>query len=174
MKLSLLLVALLLISPIAAISQVGTKDKSTAQPINVKPVDNEVIKEDRSVIGDSDILDVAMPVEEAPSDPVFTVVEKMPEFKGGTEALKTFIHDHLVYPRDAVEQEIQGNVYVKMIVRANGQLTNFEVLRTLSPSLSKAALDVLKLTQGDWMPGEQNGKKVDVYYTVPVRFSLKN
>jgi protein TonB len=113
-------------------------------------------------------------VEEAPSDPVFSFVEKMPAFKGGSEALKTFIFKHLVYPKDAIEADVQGTVYVRFVVRANGQLTNFEVMRSLLPSMSKAALDVVKLTAGDWTPGEQKGEKVDVYNTVAVKFSLKD
>jgi periplasmic protein TonB len=139
------------------------------------PVFSQVIVEERieTVSPEGTMDDVVAPVEEErPS--IFTIVEKMPDFKGGSEALKKFIQDHLIYPKDAIEQEIQGTVYIKFVVRANGKLTNFEVLRSLLPSLSKAALDVVQLTAGDWTPGEQNGKKVDVYYTVPVRFSLKN
>ena len=136
------------------------------------PVFSQVVVEERMEILSPDIRDqMVEPISnEQPS--IFTIVEKMPEFKGGTEALKKFIQDHLVYPKDAIEQEIQGTVYIKFIVRANGKLTNFEVLRSLLPSMSKAALDVVQLTAGDWTPGEQNGKKVDVYYTIPVKFKF--
>ncbi len=136
------------------------------------PVFSQVVVEERMEILSPDIRDqMVEPISnEQPS--IFTIVEKMPEFKGGTEALKKFIQDHLVYPKDAIEQEIQGTVYIKFVVRANGKLTNFEVLRSLLPSMSKAALDVVQLTAGDWTPGEQNGKKVDVYYTIPVKFKF--
>ena len=136
------------------------------------PVFSQVVVEERMEILSPDIRDqMVEPISnERPS--IFTIVEKMPEFKGGTEALKKFIQDHLVYPKDAIEQEIQGTVYIKFVVRANGKLTNFEVLRSLLPSMSKAALDVVQLTAGDWTPGEQNGKKVDVYYTIPVKFKF--
>ena len=136
------------------------------------PVFSQVVVEELMEILSPDIRDqMVEPIsKEQPS--IFTIVEKMPEFKGGTEALKTFINDHLVYPKDATEQEIQGTIYIKFVVRANGQLTNFEVLRSLLPSMSKAALDVVQLTAGDWTSGEQNGKKVDVYYTIPVKFKF--
>lgn len=138
------------------------------------PVFSQVVVEERMEILSPDIRDqMVEPISnEQPS--IFTIVEKMPEFKGGTEALKKFIQDHLVYPKDAIEQEIQGTVYIKFVVRANGKLTNFEVLRSLLPSMSKAALDVVQLTAGDWTPGEQNGKKVDVYYTIPVKFKFEH
>ena len=179
MKLGLMLFALLLSSANQLISQVGSKDKSATKSSTEKPVQFQVIEAENSPEGESDYPSIAAPVEaveaveEAPSDPVFTTVEKMPEFKGGTEALKTFIFKHLVYPKDAIEADVQGTVYVRFVVRANGQLTNFEVMRSLLPSMSKAALDVIKLTAGDWTPGEQKGKKVDVYYTVPVKFKFE-
>lgn len=177
MNLGLMLVTLLLLSANQSISQENRKDKSATKSSTEKNVQFQVIEMENSPEGEPDHLGISVPVEqieEAPSDPIFTIVEKMPEFKGGTEALKKFIQDHLVYPKEAIEANVQGNVYVKFVVRANGQLTNFEVLRSLHPSMNKSALDVIKLTGGDWTPGEQNGKKVDVYYTVPVRFVLKD
>jgi protein TonB len=138
------------------------------------PVFSQVVVEERmETVSPEGMMDnVLAPVEEAEPS-IFTIVEKMPEFKGGTEALKTFIFKHLVYPKDAIEADVQGTVYVRFVVRANGQLTNFEVLRSLLPSMSKAALDVVQLTTGDWTPGEQKGKKVDVYYTIPVKFKFE-
>lgn len=176
MKLGLMLFALLLSSANQLISQVGSKDKSATKSSTEKPVQFQVIEAEDSPEGEPDYPSIAVPVEaveDVPSDPVFTTVEKMPEFKGGTEALKTFIFKYLVYPKDAIEADVQGTVYVRFVVRANGQLTNFEVMRSLLPSMSKAALDVIKLTAGDWTPGEQKGKKVDVYYTVPVKFKFE-
>jgi protein TonB len=177
MKLSSLIVSLLLISPTAAISQVGSKDKSASKSKTEKPVQFQVIEMENSPEGEPDYPSIAVPVEaveEAPSDPVFSFVEKMPAFKGGSEALKKFIDEHLVYPIETIEKGIQGTVYIKFIVRIDGTLTDFEVMRSLHPSMSKAALDVVKLTQGDWTPGEHKGEKVDVYNTVAVKFSLKD
>jgi periplasmic protein TonB len=180
MNLGLMLITLLLLSANQSISQVNKTDKSATKSSTEKPLQFQVIEVENSPEGTPDHPSIAAPVEameaveEAPSDPVFTIVEKMPEFKGGTEALKKFIQDHLVYPKEAIEANVQGNTYVKFVVRADGQLTNFEVLRSMHPSMKIAALDVVKLTAGDWTPGEQNGKKVDVYYTLPVRFVLKD
>jgi protein TonB len=173
MKFGLMLIALLLLSANQLISQVSKKDKSATKSSTEKPVQFQVIEAENSPEGEPDYPSIAVPVEAVPSDPVFSFVEKMPEFKGGTEALKTFIFKHLVYPKDAIETDVQGTVYVRFVVRANGQLTNFEVLRSLLPSMSKAALDVVQLTAGDWTPGEQKGKKVDVYYTIPVKFKFE-
>lgn len=178
MKLGLMPIALLfLLSANQAISQVSKKDKSATKSTSEKPVQFEVIEIENSVEGEPDYPSIAAPieaVEEAPSDPVFSFVEKMPAFRGGSEELKKFISEHLVYPIETIEKGIQGTVYIKFIVRMDGTLTDFEVMRSLHPSMSKAALDVVKLTQGDWTPGEHKGKKVDVYNTVAVKFSLKD
>ena len=175
MNLGAVLITLLLLTANQSISQVNKKDKSATKSSTEKTVQFQVIEIENSPEGEPDYPRMEVPVEaveEVPSDPVFTTVEKMPEFKGGTEALKTFIFKHLVYPKDAIEADVQGTVYVRFVVRANGQLTNFEVLRSLLPSMSKAALDVVQLTAGDWTPGEQKGKKVDVYYTIAVKFKF--
>lgn len=172
-----LLIVILLLLANKADSQVSKKDKSATKPPTEKPVQFQVIEMENSMEGSPDSPSISMPieaVEEEASDPVFSFVEKMPEFNGGTVALKKFIDDHLVYPAEAAERGIQGTVYIKFIVRMDGTLTDFEVMRSMHPSMSKAALDVVKLTQGDWSIGEQRGKKVDVYHTVAVKFSLKD
>lgn len=113
-------------------------------------------------------------VEEQPEmpDSVFTIVEQMPGFPGGKEAFSGFIAKHIKYPQTLVDQEIEGAVYIKFIVHSNGNTSSYQVLRSAHPEFSKEALRVIKLMPA-WIPGMHHGKKVPVYYTVPVRFKLQ-
>ena len=117
------------------------------------------------------------PVEQEVEDQekVFTIVEQMPEFEGGNEALMSFISKNIVYPRNAVENEIQGTIYLNYIVRYDGSLSNIKMLKSVSggTELNSEAIRILKLTEGKWKPGKQNGKPVNVQMNLPFKFSLR-
>ncbi len=117
------------------------------------------------------------PVEQEVEDQekVFTIVEQMPEFEGGNEALMSFISKNIVYPRNAVENEIQGTIYLNYIVRNDGSLSNIKLLKSVSggTELNAEAIRILKLTEGKWKPGKQNGKPVNVQMNLPFKFSLR-
>ena len=57
---------------------------------------------------------VAEPVPEPDNDPnrPHVVVEEMPSFPGGQEALMKYIAKEMKYPEEAVENHIQGAVFV--------------------------------------------------------------
>ena len=106
---------------------------------------------------------------------IYTVVEEMPEFiDGGMEGLKKYIATNLNYEKIAAKKDVQGKVYVKFIVRASGTIDKVEVLRGISgcEECSKEAIRVIS-GMPKWKAGKQNGKFVDVYFNVPVKFELK-
>lgn len=105
-------------------------------------------------------------------DTPFKVVEQMPEFPGGIEALYKFIGKHIVYPQLAKETGVVGTVYLGFIIETDGSVSNIEVLRTPHPDLSTEAIRVLKLLP-NWIPGKQRNKTVRVEYTLPFKFSLQ-
>ena len=99
-------------------------------------------------------------------------VEKMPQFPGGDDSLVNFIRKNLrLDPKIDYGHGIPGKVIVKFIVKKTGEVTNVEVVRSLDPACDKEAIRVVKLLP-KFTPGEQNGKKVDVWYTLPVVFKL--
>jgi len=119
-------------------------------------------------------MDPTTPVEIPPdSEHVFVEVEQMPEFEGGQEVLMKFLVSNIRYPEAAVEQELQGKVFVEFVVYPNGELGQYKILRGVHPLLDKEALRVVKLTSGKWKPGKQNGKAVPVQFRLPVAFVLK-
>jgi TonB family protein len=106
----------------------------------------------------------------------YTLVEEMPEFvNGGMEGLKKYVAEHLQYPQSAKEQAIEGTVFIKLLVRADGSTDEVTLLRGIAgcPDCDKEAMRVMKELP-KWKPGKQNGKNVNVYYNFPVRFKLAN
>lgn len=99
----------------------------------------------------------------------YTVVEVMPEFDGGTEAMMKYIRENLRYPE--TDTDVQGRITVRFTVTKTGDVKDARVLRGLAPEFDKEAIRVIK-SMPKWIPGKQNGVNVDVYYTLPVTFRL--
>ena len=103
---------------------------------------------------------------------VFDVVEQMPEYPGGIQALLDYLMENVKYPEDAEKQKIEGRVIAVFVVETDGSISNVEVVKPVFPSLDAEAVRVLS-GMPKWTPGKQSGKVVRVKYTVPINFQLK-
>ncbi len=116
---------------------------------------------------------IEAPVEEEEEEVIFQVVEKMPEFPGGVQALMKYLAQNIKYPVIAQENGIQGRVICQFVVNKDGSIVDVEVVRSGGDaSLDKEAVRVIK-TMPKWKAGEQRGKAVRVKYTLPVSFRLQ-
>ena len=144
------------------------------EPVKVEEIKNQEIS-DESRKGDAD----APPVVAEPviasgpvvDNKVFTVVEQMPEFPGGDEALFKFIQKNIQYPDMERENDIQGRVVVGFTVNTDGTLTDIAVKKGVSSGIDKEAVRVVKLLP-NFKPGKQQGKAVRVSYILPIMFKL--
>ena len=137
-------------------------------------LDEELDIEDTEMEEDTEIdfSDLAMEEEESDDAPVFFIVEDMPEFPGGEEALRKYIAQSVKYPVIAQENGIQGRVYVSFVVNTKGKVTDVKIARGVDPNLDKEAIRVVNAMPA-WKPGKQRGKAVKVSYTVPINFVLQ-
>lgn len=103
---------------------------------------------------------------------IYDVVEQMPEFPGGMEALINFLSTNIKYPNDAIKQNVGGRVMVMFVVETDGSISNVRVAKRVFPSLDAEAIRVAK-TMPKWKPGKEKGRLVRVNYTLPVVFSIK-
>lgn len=110
--------------------------------------------------------------EEEEEDVVFVIVEDMPEYPGGNQALMKYLGESIKYPIIAQENGIQGRVICQFVVNKDGSIVDVEVVRSVDPSLDKEAVRVVK-AMPKWKPGQQRGKPVRVKYTLPVVFRLQ-
>ena len=118
-------------------------------------------------------IDVAVPVIEDTHDPnePLTIAEVMPEFPGGKEALFAYIGKNLKYPEQAVEEGIEGVVYVTFVVEVDGSIAGVKVLRGIGGGCDEEAVRVVR-SMPNWTPGMQAGKPVRVKYNLPIRYKL--
>jgi len=105
------------------------------------------------------------------TDFAFKFAEIMPEFPGGSQSMLEFIQKNLIYPDIAKENNIEGKVYLKFVVRSTGEIDNIQIVRGVHKELDTAAMELVK-KMPQWIPGVQNGKTVPVYTIIPVVFRL--
>ena len=104
---------------------------------------------------------------------VFTVVEEMPEFKGGNKAMMEFLMMNMKYPQTAVKAKQQGRAVVGFVVRKDGTVSDVHITKSAGYAvLDEEAMRVVK-SMPAWEPGKQKGKPVNVKYFVPITFRLK-
>lgn len=103
---------------------------------------------------------------------VYSVVEQMPNFPGGEEALMKFINEHIKYPQSALEQGTQGTIMLRFVVTGTGDIGEVQILKGLDPDCNNEAIRVVK-SLPKFNPGMQQGRPVSVWYTTPVRFVIE-
>jgi protein TonB len=112
-------------------------------------------------------------VEEASDEgEIFQVVEQMPEFPGGMQALMAYLSKNIKYPSVAQDNGIQGRVLVSFVVNKDGSIVDPEVIKSVDAALDKEAMRVIK-AMPKWNPGKQRGKAVRTRFTLPVTFRLQ-
>ena len=102
---------------------------------------------------------------------VYDVTETLPQFPGGQGVMMKYLAANIKYPASAVKAKKQGRVIVAFVIQKDGSVTNARIVRSVDPELDAEALRIVK-AMPNWTPGTQDGKPVNVNYTIPVVFSL--
>ena len=113
---------------------------------------------------------IADSIEDENNEPIFEIVESMPQFPGGEQSMMEYIKNNIIYPANAKDRGIQGRVFVQFVVEADGSISGVQVLRGIE-ELNDEAIRVIK-TMPRWLPGKQRGDAVRVRNSVPVQFRL--
>ena len=120
---------------------------------------------------DSSDTNTAVGTFEPVQGDVFDVVEEMPQYPGGPQALFKFLGENVHYPEEAEKAGIQGRVIATFVVEKDGSISQPTVVKSVDPLLDAEAIRVIS-AMPNWKPGRQNGKVVRVKYTVPLSFNL--
>ncbi len=140
---------------------------------DTKVIEQEVKIEEFEEVKNTEITPVVIEEEkEEEEQPIFTVVEKDPEFPGGTEALYKYLAENIKYPQLARDNGITGKVYITFVVERDGSIANPKILRDIGGGCGAEAIRVVK-AMPKWTPGKQRGKAVRVQFNLPVNFNLK-
>jgi len=84
---------------------------------------------------------------------------------------KPRVHVRPLYPEIAQEAGIEGTIYVQFFIDIEGNVTEAYVTQGVpNTGLDEAAVEAVKKSK--WYPAQQRDKKIGVWQTVPIVFSL--
>jgi len=108
------------------------------------------------------------------SPPRFAGVEKPISDlqKGPFESISDYMVRNVQYPQKAVESFDQGTAIVQFTVSATGEISDFNVINSVSKEIDEEVIRVLKTTEGKWIPGVNNETPVAMENEVSVAFKL--
>jgi TonB family protein len=103
------------------------------------------------------------------TDSVYTIVDTMPKFPGGLNALMNYLATNIKYPEKAKKDNVHGRVFINFIVEKNGKVSHAKVLRGISKECDQESLRVVS-NMPNWKPGLKDGQPVRVSYNLPIKF----
>ena len=153
------------VKPVVAKTEEIVEEPPKIEEIKDKKLGDETIK------GDPDAPLTVEPVGNGPSvveedNTIYNTagIEVKPDFPGGLEKFYKFVGKNFQVPD---EEGLKGKIFVTFVVEKDGSLTDIKVIRDIGYGTGKEAIRVLKSCP-KWVPGEQNGKKVRVLYSLPI------
>lgn len=110
-------------------------------------------------------------IEEVPLFPECQEVEKSMRMSCFNAQMAEHIKKNFTYPAEAMNQQVQGRVYVNFTIDKEGNIKDIAT-RGHSLLIGEARRIIELLPQ--MTPGKQKGKAVNVRYTLPISFKLTN
>lgn len=96
-------------------------------------------------------------------------VKLRPSFPGGYKALQEFIEKEKKHPDEALKKREAGAVYVVFTVDTLGNIIHPRVATSVSPSLDREALRIVR-KMPKWIPAKEGNKKINMDFTVIITF----
>lgn len=103
----------------------------------------------------------------------YNAVDVKPQFPGGQTELNRWIAQNIKYPVDAIENGIQGRVLVEFVIQEDGSIGRIKIIKGRHPTLDKEAKRVIS-SLPQFKPGRKYGAPVNVWYSLPVDFRIRN
>lgn len=103
--------------------------------------------------------------------PPCTKMETHAQFPGGIDSLNKYLKENLVYPKNALENTIEGKVTARFRVCKNGRISNILILEGLGFGCDEEVKRVLEAMPA-WILAQKAAQATDRYVTVHVQFRL--
>jgi beta-lactamase regulating signal transducer with metallopeptidase domain len=142
---------------VSASKEIFNQPKISESPIAIK---TEAKEKTNTFEKDSEVIKI-------------TETTKQPEFPGGMTEFYKFVGKSFKFPKEAIDNNLEGKIYIKFMIEKDGSLTDFEILRDLGFGTGEEIIRVLSLSP-KWLPGEENNKPVRVQYSLPISIVAKS
>jgi hypothetical protein len=99
---------------------------------------------------------------------VYLVCDTMPEFPGGSIALKKYLDDSSLNNEILQSNTEEIRIYVSIIVLKNGKVANIEFRQNINSQVEKEIIKIFE-SMPTWKPGIIDGESVNVEYLIPIK-----
>ncbi|MVN20197.1 TonB family protein [Mucilaginibacter arboris] len=96
--------------------------------------------------------------------------QDQPQFKGGQNALNSFLSQNLIYPDFSKQNCISGTVQISFNINQNNKPVNVKVQKGFGIDLDDEAVRLVKLTAGKWVLPPNHDSNTTLI--LPVHFNL--
>lgn len=93
------------------------------------------------------------------------------EPKGGRNAFSKYVEKKLIYPEQALKNEVEGRVTIQFTVDEEGRLGNFKVINSLGFGCDDEAIRLIREGPA-WFPSKKNDKAVAEEVKVGLMFDI--
>lgn len=108
--------------------------------------------------------------EEIETDSVYSLPQVSPVFPGGQNAMKSFFANNII-PPESDGKSVNGKVFVRFMVKKNGELAKIYLVKGLNDACNKEAIRVVK-KMPRWIPARQEGEIINAWHTLPIYFEI--
>jgi periplasmic protein TonB len=113
--------------------------------------------------------------KDASGKTVYYKVESEPTYPGGNEAMRKYLSDNLVYPKEALDNQTEGTVFVDFIVSHNGKVRDVNASDVAGDNIDQSLKEEagrIVASMPAWVPGRLHGKSVDTKFSIPITFEI--
>lgn len=93
---------------------------------------------------------------------IYSVVEKMPEYKGGFKQLALDLKENLVF-----DKKVSGSVYINAFINCENSAYAFKILRGINEQTNNQLTQELEKLQ-NWTSGIHNNNPVDCQFLIGI------
>ncbi|MCB9329415.1 MAG: TonB family protein [Lewinellaceae bacterium] len=150
------------------------KDGGFQEYDSLQVIVNEGIYKSDTIFQQSKVDTLNQDVYEMPYLSEFKNIEDAKlRHKSTQNALLQYISENLKYPKNAKNYGIEGTTINQFTIDKDGSISDIEVIIGICQDFKDMNLKILS-NMPKWEAGTQNGKKVKVSYTIPIKYKLEH
>jgi len=111
---------------------------------------------------------------------VYYVTETMPKPRDGYEELYDNLYAEVDYPERAIDNNIEGTVFVRFIIDDEGEILHTNATHNIDSNnkylvneMVEEAKEAVKSTSGNWIPGKVGNIPVTNWRMLPIEYSAE-
>lgn len=100
-----------------------------------------------------------------------TLLNQLPQFPGGKDALEAYLKSNLKYPKRAIQMGIEGRVIFNILISEQGEISRIALFKGIFRDCNEEAFYLIK-KMPKWIPGLKDGKPAPMEVMLPIPFVL--